>query len=96
VELDSVLRDWPRLLRGMRTRFDVPPLHHLRAQVAGMGRVSQRVTQPQSLIGALTLLAGARHNDLSTAMAVAVSIVDHVLVAPRPRPALLGAAQARA
>ena len=96
MELDSVLRDWPRLLRGMRTRFDVPPLHHLRAQVAGMGRVSQRVTQPQSLIGALTLLAGARHNDLSTAMAVAVSIACPGLVALGPCPAVLSAAQARA
>ena len=96
MELDSVLRDWPRLLCGMRTRFDVPALHCMRAQVAGMGRVPQRFTQPQSLTGALTLLAGARHNDLSTAVAVAVSIACLVFVAARPGPALLSAAQARA
>ena len=51
VELDSVLRHWPRLLRGMRTRLNVPALHRVRPPVAGLGRIPHVGTRAQELIG---------------------------------------------
>jgi hypothetical protein len=85
VELDSLLRDRPRLLRLVRTRLDVPALPRLRAQIAGMERVRhQAVADPKKLTGALTLRAGAGDNDASTLMSAA-----QFSVITRPEPLLV-------
>jgi hypothetical protein len=78
VELDSLLRDWPRLLRLVRARLDVPPLPRLRAPLPGVGSLNQTVAHARRLIDRVdTALVGWRQCP-GVALLVALQIPDTV------------------